>query len=104
MRKCWILSLLVLFCFAFTAPLLAAPTVIFDGKQLLFSDTQPIIEDDRTLVPLRSIFEAMGATVTWSQDTQTATAVKGNTTVILPIGSTEPTINGQGELPPLTLR
>lgn len=95
MRKCWVLSLLVLFCFVFTAPILAAPTVIFDGKQLLFSDTQPIIEDDRTLVPLRSIFEAMGATVTWNQDTQTATAVKGNTTVILPIGSTEPTINGQ---------
>jgi len=37
----------------------------------------------------------MGATVSWNQDTQTATAVKGNTTVILKIGSTEPTINGQ---------
>ncbi len=74
---------------------LAAPTVILDGEQLIFTDAQPIIEDGRTLVPLRSIFESMGATVTWNQDSQTATAVKGNTTVILPIGSTDPTINGQ---------
>ena len=95
MRKPWILALLMLLCFGFTLPVTAAPTVVLDGKQLSFSDTQPIIEDGRTLVPLRSIFESMGATVTWNQDTQTATAVKGNTTVILPIGSTEPTINDQ---------
>jgi competence protein ComEC len=94
-RKHWIFVLLVLLCFVFTLPVIAAPTVVLDGKQLSFSDTQPIIEDGRTLVPLRSIFESMGATVTWNQDTQTATAIKGNTTVILPIGSTEPTINGQ---------
>ena len=74
---------------------LATPTVILDGEQLSFSDAQPIIEDGRTLVPLRSIFEAMGATVSWDQDTLTVTAVKGNTKVILPIWSTEPTINGQ---------
>ena len=74
---------------------LAAPTVILDGEQLIFTDAQPILEDGRTLVPLRSIFESMGATVSWDQDTKTATAVKGNTTVILPIGSTEPTANGQ---------
>ena len=95
MRKHWIFVLLVLLCFVFTLPVIAAPTVVLDGKQLSFSDTQPIIEDGRTLVPLRSIFESMGATVTWNQDTQTATAIKGNKTVILPIGSTEPTINGQ---------
>ncbi|NLX01353.1 MAG: MBL fold metallo-hydrolase [Syntrophomonadaceae bacterium] len=76
---------------------LAAPTVILDGEQLIFTDAQPILEDGRTLVPLRSIFESMGATVSWDQDTKTATAVKGNTTVILPIGSTGPTINGQAK-------
>lgn len=72
----------------------AAPTVQLNGKQLLF-DVAPSIEDGTTLVPLRAIFEAMGATVAWYQDTQTVTAVKGNTTVVLQIGSTTPTINGQ---------
>ncbi len=73
---------------------MAAPTVNLDGQQLSF-DVPPTIEDGRTLVPLRAIFEAMGATVSWDQDTQTATAVKGDTTVVLKIGSTTPTINGQ---------
>jgi hypothetical protein len=71
----------------------AAPTVILDGKNLSF-DVPPMIEDGRTLVPLRAIFEAMGATVSWDDNTKTATAVKGNTEVILKIGSLEPTING----------
>lgn len=95
MHRRWILSLLIMFCFVLAVPVIAAPTVILDREQLTFTDTQPIIEDGRTLVPLRSIFEAMGAKVSWNQDTQTATAIKGNTTVVLKIGSTEPTINGQ---------
>lgn len=70
------------------------PTINLDGKQLTF-DVAPIIEDGRTLVPLRNIFEAMGALVTWDQGTQTATAVKGNNTVVIKIGNTSPTINGQ---------
>lgn len=69
------------------------PVVFLDGRQLSF-DVPPIIEDGRTLVPLRAIFEAMGATVTWDDTTSTAIGVKGDTTVILPVGSTEPTING----------
>lgn len=72
----------------------SAPSVILDNQHLSF-DVAPTIENGRTLVPLRAIFEAMEATVSWNQDTQTATAIKGNTTVIIKIGSTEPTINGQ---------
>lgn len=74
---------------------LTAPTVYLDGKCIdsLF-DVKPVIDNGRTLVPLRAIFEAMGATVTWDAETRTASAVKGDTKVILPIGSTEPTING----------
>lgn len=68
--------------------------MILNGTELKF-DTAPTIESGTTLVPLRSIFEAMGAEVTWNQNTQTATAVKDNTTVVLRIGSTSPTINGQ---------
>lgn len=70
------------------------PKVILDGRQLTF-DVPPIIENDRTLVPLRAIFEAMGATVNWDNNTRTVTAVKGSTTVVLTIGSTRPTVNGQ---------
>lgn len=36
----------------------------------------------------------MGANVTWDENTDTASAKKDNTTVILPVGSFTPTING----------
>ncbi|MFA7148421.1 MAG: N-acetylmuramoyl-L-alanine amidase [Syntrophomonadaceae bacterium] len=70
------------------------PVVILDGSQLTF-EVPPTIENGRTLVPLRAIFEAMGASVNWDNNTRTVTSVKGTTTVVLPIGSTRPTVNGQ---------
>ncbi len=44
------------------------------------------IKDDRTLVPLRSIFEALGATVEWDEATEGITATRGVTTINLKIG------------------
>lgn len=70
------------------------PQVMLDGRQLTF-EVPPVIEKGRTLVPLRAIFEAMGASVNWDNNTRTVTSVKGTTTVVLPIGSTSPTVNGQ---------
>jgi len=89
-----IVAIILLLVFVLSGSALASPTVYLDGKQLTF-EVQPVIEDSRTLVPLRAIFEAMGAKVEWNQDTQTAKAVKGSATVVLPIGSTSPTVNGQ---------
>lgn len=89
----YLLGLSVFICF-FVSPVFAAPIVNLDDKQLLF-DIPPIIEDGHTLVPLRPLFEAMGATVLWDQSTQTVSATKNGTTVVLQIGSTSPTINGQ---------
>lgn len=77
-----------------TPSVTAAPTVQLDGRQLTF-DVPPIIENGRTLVPLRAIFEAMGAKVVWDEANYTAKAAKGNTIVIIPIGSTTPTVNGK---------
>ncbi|MBR0470299.1 MAG: copper amine oxidase N-terminal domain-containing protein, partial [Clostridia bacterium] len=34
-------------------------------------DTTPFIENDRTLVPMRAIFEALGAKVNWDGETKT---------------------------------
>jgi len=68
--------------------------VLLDGTALEF-DVPPQVTDGRTLVPLRAIFEALGAEVNWNADTQTVTGTRGNTTVVLPIGSTTPTVNGE---------
>jgi len=41
--------------------------VILDGEQIEF-DVPPQIIDNRTMVPMRAIFEALGATVFWHYD------------------------------------
>ena len=69
------------------------PTVTLDGTKMTF-DVPPIIEKGRILVPMAAIFRSMGATVDWNQGTQTVTAVRGDTRVILPINSYSPTVNG----------
>lgn len=63
-------------------------SVVLDGSELIF-DQPPIIKDDRTLVPLRAIFEALGATVAWDGNTQTVTAQKGDIIIKLTIGTYE---------------
>ena len=67
--------------------------VVLDGQPLNF-DVPPQIINGRTLVPLRVIFEALGASVNWNEAAQTVTAVKDNTTVSLRIGSNILTRNG----------
>ena len=60
--------------------------VIVDGIVVNF-DVQPQIIDGRTMVPLRAIFEALGATVDWNESTKTITANKGDLFVKCAIGS-----------------
>lgn len=61
-------------------------SVTINGNAVTF-DQPPVMVNDRTLVPLRTIFEALGATVDWNGDTQTVTSTRNNTTVSLTIGS-----------------
>ena len=67
--------------------------VFLDGEPLVF-EVQPQIVNDRAFVPLRAIYEAMGASVQWDSVMNTAITLKDNTVVILTIGDLNPTING----------
>lgn len=71
-----------------------APRLIIDGKERFFPQ-RPEIINDRTFVPLRSIFEAMNAKVVWNQETQTVTAVKGSRTISLTLDSEKALLNGK---------
>ena len=68
--------------------------VLLDGRELEF-DVPPRIINGRTLVPLRVIFEELGATLHWDNPTQTISARKNDTVIVLTVGSTSPTVNGQ---------
>ena len=71
----------------------SSPRVILNGKQLDF-EVPPVIQNSRTMVPLRSIFEAMGANVYWDATSRIVTASKGAITVVLPINSSITKVNG----------
>ena len=68
-------------------------TVVLNGEQLHF-DVPPQIINNRTMVPMRVIFEALGAEVTWDAKTQTVTAIKDGTIIKTTINSKEMYING----------
>lgn len=58
--------------------------VLLNGNILSF-DVPPQIINDRTMVPMRTIFEALGAQVDWNQDTKTVVSTKGDTIIKLTI-------------------
>lgn len=60
----------VLAVFALTLTCVSAaqnPTVKLNGNEIVFADQTAIIKNDRTLVPARGVFEAMGAKVKWHE-------------------------------------
>lgn len=88
-----------------TLPELAEIRVFIDGK-LLISDVPGMIIEGRTLLPLRSILEALGATIGWDGITRTITATKDETALILVVGNKEVLLNGNKQtidVPPLII-
>lgn len=71
---------------------------LYVDMNLIDTDTPPTIVDGRTLVPVRAIFEAIGATVTWDGATSTATGVRGDTTVTIQINNTTAYVNGEARV------
>ena len=59
-------------------------TVILNGNKLNF-DVQPCIINDRVMIPVRTIFEKLGAEVNWHQNTRTIIASKAEIMVSLTI-------------------
>ncbi len=67
--------------------------VLLDDSKL---PLQPInIDGSRTLVPLREVFENLGATVNFDSKTNNVTVVDGSNTVVVTVGSTTGYINGK---------
>ena len=62
--------------------------IFVDDKQLE-CPVNPIIENERTLVPMRAIFEALGAKVDWDAETRTVTATRGDDVMKITIDSNE---------------
>ena len=94
--KLFSMLLMVLICFLASSNICLADngiTIKIDGQAVAF-DVSPQIINNRTMVPMRKIFETLGATVEWDQNTKTVTSTKGGTTVSLTIDNPKMSVNG----------
>lgn len=93
------LRLLVAFVAVSPAAFASAQTgisVTINGDAVQFQGTGPQMVNGRVLVPLRGVFEKLGASVRWLPERQEVIATRGNNTVDLIIGNTNASVNGQG--------
>lgn len=93
-----LLSILLTFAMLLPTTVLAEDDeikVFLDGEQIQF-DVQPIIENERTLVPMRAIAEKLGLEVKWAYPediTTRVTVVQDDINVIFTIGSNALIVN-----------
>lgn len=77
-------------------PVLANSEIaVFINETKLEFDVPPQIINDRTMVPMRKIFESLGAVVTWDEPSRTATGKKDGVTVNVSIDSKTLFKNGE---------
>lgn len=70
-------------------------SVNVNGQDVTFRNGQPRMVDGRVLVPLRGVFEELGANVDWNRTTRTIHAMKNGSDVTLAIGNRSAMVNGQ---------
>lgn len=90
--KSGILSAALGAAFAGAANAQPAPQVYLNGAPLR-TQIAPIQQKGRTLVPMRDIFESLGATVNYNSLNRSIAAQKGTTIVRLALGTRNATIN-----------
>ena len=73
--------------------------LLVGGKDVI-TDVPGVLYNDRTLVPIRSIVESIGAQIDWNQETREAKIITDSKTIILKIDSSIAAVNGiKKELP-----
>ena len=86
-------------CIAFPALTYAQSNiqVKLDGSYVKFSGQEPTVINNRTMVPLRGIFENLGYSIEWDANTKTATLNKDNKSISIQTGADRFSVNGVGK-------
>ncbi|OMF82211.1 C40 family peptidase [Paenibacillus peoriae] len=80
--------------YAKSVPLTPVTTVYVDDHPLQLA-AEPLLLDGTTLVPMRQLFEAQGAVLSWNGFSKTVTATKTDTVLTYHIGELVATLNGK---------
>ena len=86
MKKIISLVLVFIIMVSFNVNAQSDVTVTIDGVKVKF-DVPPQIVEGRTLVPMRKIFESLGAKVTWIESDRSIIAIKDETIIAMTIDS-----------------
>jgi Copper amine oxidase N-terminal domain len=78
-----------------SAPAQSAVSVFVNGQRMSF-DQPPVVQSGRVFVPLRGVFEQLGASVVYNSGQINATG--GGRTISLTIGSTTAVVNGKQQI------
>ena len=96
MKKIAILTVLLLVLITATTCFASSDNVkVYLDDKLLEFDVQPMIVDGRTMVPMRKIFEELGADVQWDGETKTITGTKDDTTIVMQLDNKEMTVDDE---------
>lgn len=76
-------------------PFYTRVNVVYNGETVSFDPSAFIVSSGVTMVPMRGVFEMLGADVSWDGATQTASAEKNGTSVSITIGSSVLYRNGE---------
>lgn len=87
----------------FSLEISEAITVLLNGEEVLFADMRPVIVNDRTLVPVRGVFEKMGMQVEWDSSRDTAVLTKGSLRIEVPVNSQTLTVYEDGATRTVTM-
>ncbi|MBO8164033.1 MAG: N-acetylmuramoyl-L-alanine amidase [Brevibacillus sp.] len=106
-------KLMILLCAVLMLPVMTAAAagagesapihLVIEGKQVQ-ADVPPLIQNGRTMVPIRVIAEGLGADVSWNQSSQTAVITQGERRLELKLNSPTALVNGKQmklDAPPL---
>ena len=78
-------------------------SIYINGEYQMYSD-KAITHNGLILVPLREVFESLGAEVTWNEPAQSIDIVKDDTHISVQLGSNNVKINNQTKIVPSTLK
>lgn len=67
--------------------------VCLNGEKISFEDTNAQIVNGKAYIPLRAVFEKLGANVIWIEDTATIIASAGENKLIVQIGNNSAFLN-----------
>ena len=62
-------------------------SVVLNGAKVSFPNAKPVIYEDRTLIPVRAVFEELGCYVDWDSANRMAVIGNDEKTILIPIDS-----------------